>query len=86
MNGLKIGFLNNNSDSNWAVDYYWVIPSKQPGYWWFVIHEGYSVNDKINYVGTDSTTFYNQIESVDMNDFFIPKYCPRENDCPNVIL
>ncbi|KAL9643171.1 hypothetical protein ABK040_001659 [Willaertia magna] len=85
MNGLKIGFLNNNSDSNWAVDdYYWVVPSKQAGYWWFVTHEGYSVNDKINYVGTDSTTFYNQVESVDMNDFFIPKYCPRENDCPNV--
>ncbi|KAL9641638.1 hypothetical protein ABK040_013556 [Willaertia magna] len=84
MNGLKIGFLNNNSDSNWAVDdYYWVVPSKQVGYWWFVTHEGYSVNDKNN-VGTISTTFYIKVESCDMNDFFIPKYCPRENDCPNV--
>ncbi|EFC37792.1 predicted protein [Naegleria gruberi] len=83
INALKIGYNQSDLYPTWTeINYYWVVPAKESGYWWFLSRTSYVIDDSNN-VQLGTTTYYNQEDKADPYAFYLPKYCPHYSQCTN---
>lgn len=77
---LKVGY--NTTNSQWTNDeYYWIVPAREPGYWWLLSQIEYVIDR--NNVELGSSTFSEHTPNVNYLSLVVPTNCPSMGDCPS---